>query len=188
MGLHNLPHPGSSIRRDCLGSLGLTEKTALIAEMVQQIVTNWNPDQIILFGSHARGLAGPDSDVDLLVVVPLNRDRRTIRLGIRRDLSGMGLPKDVVVVSPQEVECYRECPGTIIRAALCEEKFSMSENPERNEMRRPCSCSGAISWRPSGSARMIGASASTITWPSSRRLYTRFGAGLLPPAPPFHGR
>lgn len=100
-----------------------SDKTALMAEMVRRIVTNWNPDQIILFGSHARGEAGTDSDVDLLVVVPLNRDRRTIRLGIRRALSGIGLPKDVVVVSPQEMERYRECPGTIIRAALGEGKI-----------------------------------------------------------------
>ena len=100
-----------------------SDKTALMAEMVRRIVTNWNPDQIILFGSYARGEAGTDSDVDLLVVVPLNRDRRTIRLGIRRALSGIGLPKDVVVVSPQEMERYRECPGTIIRAALGEGKI-----------------------------------------------------------------
>ncbi len=100
-----------------------SDKTALMAEMVRRIVTNWNPDRIILFGSHARGVAGTDSDVDLLVVVPLNRDRRTIRLGIRRALSGIGLPKDVVVVSPQEMDRYRECPGTIIRAALGEGKI-----------------------------------------------------------------
>ena len=100
-----------------------SDKTALMAEMVRRIVTNWNPDQIILFGSYARGEAGTDSDVDLLVVVPLNRDRRTIRLGIRRALSGIGLPKDVVVVSPQEMDRYRECPGTIIRAALGEGKI-----------------------------------------------------------------
>ena len=100
-----------------------SDKTALMAEMVRRIVTNWNPDQIILFGSHARGEAGTDSDVDLLVVVPLNRDRRMIRLGIRRALSGIGLPKDVVVVSPQEMDRYRECPCTIIRAALGEGKI-----------------------------------------------------------------
>ncbi len=98
------------------------DHVSLIQEMVRRIVETWNPDRIILFGSHARGLAGPDSDVDLLVVLPLNRDRRTIRLGIRRALSGMGLPKDIVVVTPQEIERYHECPGTIIRAALGEGK------------------------------------------------------------------
>ncbi len=95
---------------------------SLIQEMVRRIVESWNPEKIILFGSHARGLAGPDSDVDLLVVLPLTQDRRTIRLGIRRALSGMGLPKDIVVATPHELERYHECPGTIIRAALDEGK------------------------------------------------------------------
>lgn len=94
----------------------------LITEMVRRIVETWNPDQIILFGSYARGTAGPDSDVDLLVVMSLSEGRRKVRLGIRRALSGMGLPKDIVVVTPQEIDRYRECPGTIIRAALGEGK------------------------------------------------------------------
>jgi predicted nucleotidyltransferase len=40
-----------------------------IEEMVRRIVSQFQPDKIILFGSHARGEAGPDSDVDLLVVM-----------------------------------------------------------------------------------------------------------------------
>lgn len=99
-----------------------SESIVLIAEMVRRIVAGWDPERIILFGSHARGTAGPDSDVDLLVVMRLNGNRRDIRLGIRRALSGMGLPKDVLVVTPEEVEQYRECAGTIIRAALREGK------------------------------------------------------------------
>jgi len=86
--------------------------------MVRRIVKTCDPDRIVLFGSHARGTAGPDSDVDLLVVKPLNGDRRAIRLAIRRALSGAGLPKDVVVVTPEEVERYQGCVGTIIRMAL----------------------------------------------------------------------
>jgi predicted nucleotidyltransferase len=41
-----------------------------ISRMVKRIVRQFAPDQIILFGSQARGDAGPDSDVDLLVVMP----------------------------------------------------------------------------------------------------------------------
>ncbi len=37
--------------------------------MVRRIVHRFRPERIILFGSHARGDAGPDSDVDLLVVM-----------------------------------------------------------------------------------------------------------------------
>lgn len=98
------------------------DHTELITEMVRRIVSVCDPERIILFGSHARGVAGPDSDVDFLVVKPLNGDRRHVRLAIRRALSGMGLSKDIVVVTPEEVERYGPFPGTIIRVALREGK------------------------------------------------------------------
>ena len=41
-----------------------------IDRMARLIVRRFDPDRIILFGSHARGQAGPDSDVDLLVIMP----------------------------------------------------------------------------------------------------------------------
>ena len=41
-----------------------------IENLAQRIVREFDPDKIILFGSYARGTAGPDSDVDLLVVLP----------------------------------------------------------------------------------------------------------------------
>jgi len=47
-----------------------------IQEMVDRIVREFGPDRIILFGSHARGEGGPDSDVDLLVVMPVKGSRR----------------------------------------------------------------------------------------------------------------
>ena len=42
-----------------------------IDQMVGRIVERFDPERIILFGSAARGEAGPDSDVDLLVVMPV---------------------------------------------------------------------------------------------------------------------
>jgi len=94
------------------------DPSSVIAEMVRRVVSVCDPERIILFGSHARGTAGPDSDVDLLVVKPLNGDRRETRLAIRRALSGVGLPKDVVVVTPEEVARYQGSAGTIIRVAM----------------------------------------------------------------------
>ena len=94
------------------------EPSSVIAEMVSRIAKTCDPERIVLFGSHARGTAGPDSDVDLLVITRLNGDRRGVRLAIRRALSGIGLPKDVVVVTPEEVERYQGYAGTIIRMAL----------------------------------------------------------------------
>jgi predicted nucleotidyltransferase len=94
----------------------------IIEEMVRRIVALVNPERIILFGSHARGTAGPDSDVDLLVVAHVTGDRRAARLAIRRALSGIGLSKDIVVVTPEELNRYAPCSGTIIRAAVKEGK------------------------------------------------------------------
>ena len=45
-----------------------------IREMVRRIVKQFDPEKIILFGSQARGDAGPDSDVDLLVVMRVVRN------------------------------------------------------------------------------------------------------------------
>ena len=41
-----------------------------IRRYVRQIVETFQPDQVILFGSYAKGEQRKDSDVDLLVVMP----------------------------------------------------------------------------------------------------------------------
>src|SRR5712692_5168810 len=70
--------------------------------------------------SHARGEAGPDSDVDLLVILPVEGPKRKKLLEIRTALMGMGLPKDILIATPEEVELYRDVAGTIIEPALRE--------------------------------------------------------------------
>jgi uncharacterized protein len=98
------------------------EITAIIQEMVRRIVKTVNPTQIILFGSHARGTAGPDSDVDLLVVMPVSGSKRTKEVQLHRVLAGIGLPKDVIVATPEDLVLDRDVPGTLIRPALLEGK------------------------------------------------------------------
>jgi predicted nucleotidyltransferase len=93
-----------------------------IDEMVQRIVSQFNPDKVILFGSHARGEAGPDSDVDLLVVMSAHGSKRERAIEMYGLLAGMGVPKDVIVVTPEEFEAYRDAPGTVIRTARQEGK------------------------------------------------------------------
>ncbi len=94
----------------------------IIQEMVRRIVEKFDPDQIILFGSYARGTAGPDSDVDLLVVMPVSGSIQEKRLEIRIALSGMGIAKDIAVFTPEQVEKYRDIVGTIIYPAFREGK------------------------------------------------------------------
>ena len=93
-----------------------------IEEMVRRIVERFHPEQVILFGSYARGKAGPDSDVDLLVVMPVSGSKRKIAVEIDLALAGMGLPKDIIVVTPEEVARLRDIIGTIIYPAVREGK------------------------------------------------------------------
>lgn len=93
-----------------------------IQEMVRRLVERFNPEQIILFGSHARGMAGPDSDVDLLVVMPVSASKRAMQIEMRVALHDIRVPKDIVVATPEEVARRRDIVGTIIRPALREGK------------------------------------------------------------------
>lgn len=93
-----------------------------IEEMVRRIVERFHPDQIVLFGSYARGQGGPDSDVDLLVVMPIRGSKRNMQLQVRLALHDIRLPKDVIVVTPEQVERQRDIPGTIVRPAFLEGK------------------------------------------------------------------
>ncbi len=58
-----------------------------------------SPARVILFGSHARGAAGPDSDLDFLVVERELPDRFDETLRLRRALKPLRRPIDVIVVS-----------------------------------------------------------------------------------------
>ncbi len=84
-----------------------------IQHMVRRIVADFAPDRIILFGSHARGQAGPDSDVDLLVVMPVEGSKRAKQLEIRMALHDVRIPKDIVVSRPEEFQWRKDTVGTI---------------------------------------------------------------------------
>ena len=92
-----------------------------INRMVRRIVEVSSPERIVLFGSYARGEAGPDSDVDLLVVSSRAAGgKRRLAVSIDMALLDIGLPKDVVVVTPEECERFRDVVGTVIYPALHE--------------------------------------------------------------------
>ncbi len=93
-----------------------------IQEMVDRIVQEFDPQRIILFGSHARGDAGWDSDVDFLVVMPVEGSRRKKTTEIDRALADRKLPVDLIVVTPEHFERYRNVVGTIIYPACREGK------------------------------------------------------------------
>ena len=65
----------------------------LISTMTERIVRDFNPVQILLFGSYARGDAHPQSDVDLLVVFSEYADKRKTAVDIRRALADLPVGK-----------------------------------------------------------------------------------------------
>ena len=75
-----------------------------IRAVVRQIAERFRPEKIILFGSYATGTPGPDSDVDLLVVMETPLSSRQQRLAISRALSPRPFPMDMVVRTPQEIQ------------------------------------------------------------------------------------
>ena len=90
--------------------------------MVRRIVQHCDPDQIILFGSQARGTAHADSDVDLLVVMPVEGSKRAKQVELRCVLHDICIPKDIIVVRPEELERRRNIVGTVVWPAVGEGK------------------------------------------------------------------
>ena len=91
-----------------------------IDEMVRRLTERFAPEQIILFGSHARGTAGPDSDVDLLVVMPVQGSRREKAIEIGVALHDIPVPMDIIVTTPEDFEWRKEIVGTIEHPAALE--------------------------------------------------------------------
>lgn len=93
---------------------------AIITTMVDRIVGRFQPSRVVLFGSHARGVASEWSDVDLLVVMGDVADKRAAAVEIRRSLSEMPVSKDIVVTTPEEISHRGGVAGTVLHAALRE--------------------------------------------------------------------
>jgi predicted nucleotidyltransferase len=91
-----------------------------IERMVKVIVAQFQPEKIILFGSHARGAGTADSDVDLLVVMPVEGSKRAKQLEIRAALHDVHVPKDILVSRPEEFQWRKDIVGTIERPAATE--------------------------------------------------------------------
>ena len=73
-----------------------------IRELTSQIARAFNPDRIILFGSHAYGQASSDSDVDILVVLPF--EGKPVRKAIEiRNKVNADMPLDLIVRTPEQL-------------------------------------------------------------------------------------
>ena len=91
----------------------------ILKNIIQRIVEVTDPEKIILFGSAARGEMGRKSDVDLLIIKE-GEDELDLMARIYRNLRGVGAAVDAIVVSPEDVERYRDSHALIIKPALRE--------------------------------------------------------------------
>src|SRR5271157_5828151 len=83
----------------------------------RRIGREFRPERVILFGSYARHAAGPDSDVDLLVIAPFDGTgfRQSLKILNQLDLR---LPIDLVAYRPEDVQRRYAEGDPLIREAL----------------------------------------------------------------------
>ena len=94
----------------------------ILDQVVTRIVETVQPRRIILFGSAARGQMGPHSDLDLRIVMPDGAHRRQTSQRLYRALWGLGIPKDIVVVTESDIRQFADEPSLVICPALKEGK------------------------------------------------------------------
>jgi len=98
----------------------------LLQQMTTAIVEVVDSEQVILFGSRARGAAGTDSDIDLVVIEaePFGpgRDRGAEENRLWRALAKFRVPKDILVYSREEVDYWRYSLNHVLACALREGK------------------------------------------------------------------
>lgn len=91
-----------------------------LRELVRRIVEAVDPQKIVLFGSRARRSHRPDSDIDLLVIKESTEPRYRRSVPIYGALGDMlvGVDKDIIVYTPEEIEQWRNASAHFVTTAL----------------------------------------------------------------------
>jgi len=88
-----------------------------ISEITKRIAGNFKPEKIILFGSYANGTPTEESDLDLLIIKDSDIPSRLQNRKVRKILSDLRIPVDVIVKTTEEFQTYKDIIGTIIYPA-----------------------------------------------------------------------
>jgi predicted nucleotidyltransferase len=91
-----------------------------IRQILEIIIARLSPRRVILFGSHARGEAGPDSDLDLFVELDPPLPARGRSALVKQLFDPYPGPMDIVVYSPQEVAYWKQAPASLVATVLRE--------------------------------------------------------------------
>ena len=102
------------------GSVGGVVVEEQIVEAGRRLACAAPHARVILFGSHARGSAGPRSDIDILVIEPVVENAAIEAVRLMREVRDLRLPLEVVVVSQRHAEDWRSVRGSLVHAALTE--------------------------------------------------------------------
>lgn len=84
-----------------------------IERITARIAKRFFPEKIILFGSRARGTDTAESDGDLLVVMDFEGSKLDKMVELRGVLSGIALPMDILVTTPEDFAWRKDVVGTI---------------------------------------------------------------------------
>lgn len=100
VGSSTIKEPKDGAEPITAGDTGISLQS--IRRVTHRIAEEFQPERIVLFGSYAYGTPGPDSDVDLLVVMDTSLSSRQQRLEISRVLSPRPFPMDILVRTPKD--------------------------------------------------------------------------------------
>jgi predicted nucleotidyltransferase len=89
-------------------------QAALLEHVTKTIVERFRPRRIMVFGSHARGEAGPDSDLDLFIEMDTSRRLPERAIEVSEVFGLRPWPMDIVVYTPEEVRRLRHINGTLL--------------------------------------------------------------------------
>lgn len=113
---------GGPVERTVIDGKVLYDGRSLVEwamEVAERIVERCNASRVVLFGSVARGDDGPDSDIDLLVVMPVVGRRHDTAVGVLNQLRDLPVPVSVTVVDPARFAEEATVPG-MVRVAMRE--------------------------------------------------------------------
>lgn len=122
--------PSPADHGQCAAQVSAPSAEDSIADAVQRIARAFQPLQILLFGSRARGTARLDSDIDLIVVfeeVDNHLNKIAEILGVLEDLQ---YPKDVIVATPDQIKNRSPWTGEVLYSAMPEAKVLYDSSAE----------------------------------------------------------
>lgn len=101
----------------------------LLQEITDRLVAQLRPEEIILFGSRAWGTPRDDSDVDLMIILSAGADAADDHeLRARRCLRGLGIAKDILVRTREQIERFRDVPASLEAQVLSRGKVLYADS------------------------------------------------------------